>query len=243
MYTLVWIVVGIGIPLIVASLIAHLVHLPQYTRRVAIVVFTVVIAAAGLVPLSKSFRPGIDLSGGTILVYQVQQPTPPGFDVGKMVSALYDRINPAGLMDVTTRNRQGTGGDHHPPSQAGGCRSLQANSHRRGSLEFRILANQRDHASTIAAAEETFPLPLSEGGKIRALWLPLASSAGPITGYGDIAFKSDAEHKTMVLAMEDDLDITGELLGEPNRPSTTWAGQPWAFISERKGPALWDSDR
>ena len=213
MLNFVWIIVGIGIPLILAALIAHLAHVPQYTRRVAIVVFTVLVAVAGLIPLSKSFRPGIDLSGGTILVYQIEQPAPADFDVNKMVSALYDRINPAGLMDVAIR---GTGKDQveiilprAAPEDVDRCKRILTSV---GSLEFRILANSRDHAHVIAAAEETFPYALKEDGKVRARWLPIAVSAGPLTQYGDIAIKSDSQHKAMVLAMQDQLDVTGELL-------------------------------
>ena len=51
------VVVCLGIPLILAAFVAHAVHLPQFTRRVALVVYVLVFAAAGLVPLSAAFRP------------------------------------------------------------------------------------------------------------------------------------------------------------------------------------------
>jgi SecD/SecF fusion protein len=107
-----------------------------------------------------------------------------------------------------------------------------------GSLEFRILANRRDHASIIADAEATFPLPLKEGGKVRARWLPPAASAGPITEHGEIVVKSDAEHKPRVLVVQDDLDVTGELLRRAES-TVDEMGQPAVgFHFQAKGARL-----
>ncbi|HXG11172.1 MAG TPA: protein translocase subunit SecD [Gemmataceae bacterium] len=48
------------------------------------------------------FKPGVDLAGGTILVYEVAQ-KPEGFNINDLVAALKRRIDPADLYNVTIR--------------------------------------------------------------------------------------------------------------------------------------------
>jgi SecD/SecF fusion protein len=207
------ILVWIGVPLLVASFLAHMVRLPQFTKRIALVVYALVFALVGLFPLSDAFRPGIDLSGGTILVYEVEKPTPAGFDINSMVSAIQRRIDPVGLMDVTIRP---VGADQvefviprAKPEDVARCKRILTSV---GSLEFRILANQRDHASLIKAADASFPRPLESQGKVLARWLPIAASAEPLTEHGAIVVRSDPIQGNMVLAIADEFDVTGELL-------------------------------
>ena len=213
MSTLVWIIIWIGMPLIVASFIAHMVHLPTFTWRVALVVYAMTFSIVGLFPLSEAFRPGIDLSGGTILVYQVKQPTSPDFNLDKMVAAIHRRINPAGLMDVTLR---GVGTNQveiiiprAKPEDVARCKRVLTSV---GSLEFHILANRRDHTSLIEAAERTFPQPLEQGGKVLAKWLPIAPSGGLLAEYGEIVVQTMPKGQELVLVVIDDFDVTGELL-------------------------------
>ena len=119
---------------------------------------------AGLFPLSGAVNLGIDLSGGTILVYQVAQPTPPGFQMDKMIAALNRRINPAGVTDVTIRalgrNRVEI---TLPHASAQDVERYQRVLTSVGSLELHVLANRRDQRIR-GAAKARFPLPTSAGG-------------------------------------------------------------------------------
>jgi SecD/SecF fusion protein len=228
MSTLVWTIIWIGIPFIVAAFIAHMVHLPEFTKRVALVVYVAAFVGAGLFPLSESFRPGIDLSGGTILVYQVEKSTPPGFQIGEMASALHRRVDPAGLMDVTIR----TVGTEQieiiiPRAKQEDVARCKRILTKVGSLEFRILANRRDHAGIIQAAENTFPSPLQREGKVTAKWLPVAPSAEAISDQGEIVVRSAPDEGKMVLAVVDQLDVTGELLSRA-QPTVDEFGRPSA---------------
>ncbi|MBN2294478.1 MAG: protein translocase subunit SecD [Pirellulales bacterium] len=213
MFTLAQIIVWLGIPLLFASMIAHMVRLPQYTKRIAAVVYVVVFVTIGFFPLADAFRPGIDLSGGTILVYQVKRPTPDGFDINEMVSAIHRRINPAGLMDVTIRS---VGTDRveiiiprAKQEDVARCKRILTSV---GNLEFLILANRRDHAALIEEAEASYPRDLIIRGKVAARWLPVAKTAEPITAYGKIALQRNRDHGEMVLAVVDDYKVTGEFL-------------------------------
>jgi SecD/SecF fusion protein len=211
---LVQILICIGVPLFFASLIAHMVGLPQFTRRIAIVVFVGVASLAGLFPLSQAWKLGIDLSGGTILVYQVQQPVPAGFQIDRMVAAINRRVNPAGIMDVTVR---GVGNDRVeiiiPRAAKEDVERYKRVLTSVGSLEFRILANSRDHRLLIEQGEGTFPNPVVQNGHVLARWVPVAAKAhGTIGGHGGVVVRTDAQRGDYVLVVLDELNVTGELL-------------------------------
>jgi len=107
-------------------------------------------------PPAEKLKLGIDLAGGTILVYQVQEEgRPPGFDMDKMIEALSMRINPTGTLDVTLRP---LGTDRVeiilPASDPQEVQMVQDRITRLGQLEFRILANEKHDAAAIRQARE-----------------------------------------------------------------------------------------
>ena len=213
MFGLAQLILWLGIPLLVAAMIAHLVRLPHFTVRIAVVVYAVALGVAGLVPPSESVKLGIDLSGGTILVYQVAEPVPSDFEIDKLVTAINRRVNPAGLMDVTVR----AVGDSRVEIIIPRASQEEVERSKRvltnvGSLEFRILANQRDNAPLMELAQATFPKPVVQRGRTLARWVPLAESAGPLAPGGGIAVRSDRERGTRVLVAIDEFNVTGELL-------------------------------
>ena len=66
------------------------------------------IAASVLIPLavigSKGLKKGIDLSGGTILVYEIDQAKKTtNVDINELISAIKRRINPDGMKDIMIR--------------------------------------------------------------------------------------------------------------------------------------------
>jgi len=206
------VVAGLAAAGFLGYFLANLLRLPQFARRITIVLLSAAFALIPLFPLSNAMKLGIDLSGGTILVYQVEHPTPPDFTMEKMVSALNRRINPAGLIDVTIR---GVGSDRVeiilPKATKEDIERTKRILTSVGSLEFRILANQRDHAKYISAAESTFPKPVMEGGKPRAVWVPVSPKAR-LGGGGEIAVRTDPKLGEFVLVMQDPYNVTGEYL-------------------------------
>ena len=112
-----WLILAvIFLPYILGSVIAKALRLKDFSSRIGTVLFCVAIA---VVPMSyqlaqgKSlgdcFRLGIDLAGGTNLVFQVDMgaATESGKDVDRsidnMVGAIARRINPSGTEEVTVR--------------------------------------------------------------------------------------------------------------------------------------------
>lgn len=124
------------------------------------------------------FKLGVDLKGGTILVYEADpEKTPPDFRIDQLAERLKRRIDPADLYNVTVRpvppNRveivmptgggEGTGSDE-AAAGPGGKKNMSSEHvekvkeliSRVGSLRFVILANARDDKEAIEAARKMF---------------------------------------------------------------------------------------
>ncbi|RUL88934.1 protein translocase subunit SecD [Tautonia sociabilis] len=90
----------------------------------------------------RPLKLGIDLSGGTILVYQVEQQAGERVDLDELVAALKRRINPEGVFDITIRS---VGQDRveiiMPEEMANQAEEIKRKLTEEGSLSFRILAS------------------------------------------------------------------------------------------------------
>src|SRR5262245_9030343 len=123
----------------------------------------------------SGFKRGIDLSGGTILVYEVdqelskQQGRTDGGGRAKadasLAGALKRRLDPADLLGVVIRpigdSRVGIILPYGARSESGGMNKSEVENIKEqirevGSLEFRILANDDDDARAIADAQAYF---------------------------------------------------------------------------------------
>ncbi len=99
------------------------------------------LACVGIL-LSRKLERGIDLSGGTILVYQVQADAGRTVDLDELIGALKKRVNPDGMYDITIRK---VGADRveivMPEDMAEQAEDVKRKLTEEGSLEFRILAS------------------------------------------------------------------------------------------------------
>ncbi|WP_152049876.1 protein translocase subunit SecD [Tautonia marina] len=90
----------------------------------------------------RPLKLGIDLSGGTILVYQVEEQAGEQVDLNELVAALKRRINPEGVFDITIRP---VGQDRveiiMPEEMANQAEEVKRKLTEEGSLAFRILAS------------------------------------------------------------------------------------------------------
>ncbi|HSG73378.1 MAG TPA: hypothetical protein VLA12_23385, partial [Planctomycetaceae bacterium] len=125
-----------------------------------------------------SIPQGIDLAGGTNMVFQVYTDDPENKPItnevmDQMIGAVIRRVNPSGAEEVAVRK---VGADRIEVIIPGADRELveskKALISRLGSLEFGILANQRDHRDIIEGAMR---LPKDQdlyrvGTQIRAAW-------------------------------------------------------------------------
>src|SRR3954447_19133237 len=105
-------------------------------------------------PPDQKLKLGIDLSGGTILVYEVDRTNlPPGFNMDELVSALKKRADPEGVKEIPIRK---IGGNRIeiilPQASTEEVEDVKKMLVDVGALEFRILANRKHDADVISRA-------------------------------------------------------------------------------------------
>ena len=160
------------VPFLLGTLIARILRLDDLAQRIGVVLFAIF---ASLAPFAwvmaqglswmNAIPLGIDLAGGTNLVYGIdnkaaeeqqkkERDKPVSVEtIEKMVSAISKRINPSGAEEVTVRR---VGNDRIEIIIPGADPDLVEQKKRLitklGSLEFGIVANDRDHANEIKRA-------------------------------------------------------------------------------------------
>ena len=109
---------------------------------------------AAIWPPSQKLKLGIDLSGGTILVYEVETANlPPGFNMDELVSALKKRADPEGVKEIPIRKIGGTRIEIILPQASNEeVEEVKKMLIDVGALEFRILANRKHDEDAIARA-------------------------------------------------------------------------------------------
>ncbi len=109
---------------------------------------------ASMWPPSKKLKLGIDLSGGTILVYEVERDNlPPSFNMDELIAALKKRADPEGVKEIPIRK---IGGNRIeiilPQASNEEVEEVKKMLTDVGSLEFRILANRKHDKDAITRA-------------------------------------------------------------------------------------------
>ncbi len=103
-------------------------------------------------PPKERLKLGIDLSGGTILVYQAK-PLPTGVTMDQLVSALKKRADPDGVKEIPIRQ---IGSNRIeiilPQASNEEVEDVKKMLVDQGALEFRILANHKHDAGVIPRA-------------------------------------------------------------------------------------------
>lgn len=127
---------------------------------------------------------GIDLAGGTNLVYELEEPehgeTIDNALMDRMVGAVTRRINPAGTKEIVVR-RVGQKRIEVilPGADPAVVEETKKQMTELGSLEFSIVANERDHGDIIRAGKATTGKDVVIGGRTVAKWRPIAPTKDP----------------------------------------------------------------
>jgi len=164
-------------------LIARMLRLRNEGFKIGVVIFTFGFGMSPFInaavvegrPWYDAVKFGIDLAGGTNLVYQLaQEPSDPAM-MDRMVGAIRRRIDPAGTQELAIRQ---VGKDRIeliiPRATAEDIDKIKRQMTTVGKLEFHILANNRDHADIIRRAQGV-PRDLRDSsGRLIAGWRPVA---------------------------------------------------------------------
>ncbi|GAB6165377.1 protein translocase subunit SecD [Thermostilla marina] len=214
------------VPIVVGNFLARQWNVPNQSTGISLILFCVI---ASVVVLATRWPPklGIDLSGGVIMVYEIEEPTAGGtdtpnrsgsVDMDQLIAALSKRVNPSGVKEVTIR-RYGPKQIEIivPEVDEDEVARLERIISSVGTLEFRILANRRDHQSLIERAMQLPPDEQElrdENGQLLAWWVPIAKGKEDSIGsFGEIALREGQyrnEPWLQVLVVKDRYDITGE---------------------------------
>ncbi len=207
-----WLILGvIFLPYIVGSALAHLLKLKQFSNRFGTILFAL---AATLIPVAYQlgsgkefkdcFRLGIDLKGGTNLVYQVDRDELKKMEaadgeskdlarsLNNMVGAIARRVNPSGTEEVTVRT---VGADRIeviiPGADQAYTEEMKARITKLGTLEFQILAAEEnpEHRELIRKGRE-LPVTLTDtdvfaNKAVAARWITVDDRANVGEGGGE----------------------------------------------------------
>ncbi len=194
------------VPFVLGNVIAQALRLKELGFRMGLVLFSIFLSLAPFVfnsmigrSWSHAIHLGIDLAGGTNLVYAVDQEAAKKSDktvdkatLDKMVQAVIKRINPGGAEEVTVRR---VGNDRIEVIIPGADRDLVEQKKkamtRLGSLEFARLANEKDEKQII---DEGRALPpdqdeIRREGAVVAAWKALgpgAKAGGSLTATREV---------------------------------------------------------
>ncbi len=185
----------IFVPFLLGQLIERWLRLKDVAFRIGVVLFALTIGLAPFVTrwvtqgnLSGAIPLGIDLAGGTNLIYQVDREAAEALGkqisdqtMEKLVSSVAKRVNPSGTEEVTVRR---VGLDRLeviiPGADAEKTALTKKNIVELGSLEFSIVVNRIDHPDLYALGQAQLSQPekkfIEQGGVIKARWVPVAFS-------------------------------------------------------------------
>ena len=227
-------------------LLSRALRMADYGWKIGLVLFALV---SGIAVCVMGWPPklGIDLSGGVILVYEVDQTKKQAgqeISMDEMVAAISKRINPGGTKEITIRPY---GAEQVeiiiPEVNEDEVRRIEKVITNIGSLEFRIVANRTDHGPDI---DRALAMPVSakelkgSDGTVQYRWVEVEHKQKTIDSFvneRDYASRQNAKGDWEVLVKMDPFNVTGAYLtiatpGERNgRPIVEFGFDP-------KGAAL-----
>jgi SecD/SecF fusion protein len=215
-------VMGIFVlPFIISHFVARWLRMPTLSFRLGVMIASIV--GALLFASTNNFVPkfGPDMKGGTTLVYDIIADEEGNkMDSSALSTALADRINPSGTKEISIRPRGESQIEITVPMvdefELREIKQLLQNS---GQLEFRIVANLRDHqnieqlAVRQAAASRT---PRSEvvnaNGEVVGRWYSVGRETRQVQGV--FPFKTPVGNDIIRNA------VTGEIINVPPLDTT-----------------------
>ncbi|MGC1722212.1 MAG: protein translocase subunit SecD [Isosphaeraceae bacterium] len=126
----------------------------QSRWKIILIIASVALGLLAMIPPDKKLKLGIDLSGGTILVYEVaRENLGPNFNMDELISALKQRADPQGVKETPIRK---IGSNRIeiilPLANDEEVEEVKKMLTDVGSLEFRILANRKHDAAAVDRA-------------------------------------------------------------------------------------------
>ena len=209
------------VPFILSGFIARRVRMPEYGWKIGLILFT--LSAAGLVTWA-GWPPklGIDLSGGVVLVYEVDPSKlaeDRTFKMDDLVAAVALRVNPSSVEEIVIRAQ----GDNQveiqiPDVDAEEAKRIEKDISSTGALEFRILANDYDNKKLIEQARRETGDKVYMAGELKGRWVPVKiENEEGFEGLPRCASRPatlDGEKVVEFLVAVDEWNVTGDYLAD-----------------------------
>ena len=162
----------------------------RFTWKIALIVGSTLAGLYFMWPPEQKLKLGIDLSGGTILVYEVvSDNTNRSVNMEELIAALKKRADPEGVKEIPIRN---VGGNRIeiilPQASNEEVEEVKKMLTDVGSLEFRILANHKHDSDAIQRA-------LGPGGLAKPPTRYKWARVGEISTGTNPRFDRDSDHR------------------------------------------------
>lgn len=234
------------VPFLLGGYLGRKFRMPDHSWKISLCLLTFLLSGA-ILWLGPPLKLGIDLSGGALLVYEVdQQKKDPdkSVDMDQLITAVRRRVDPGGQKEVTIRK---LGAEQLeiivPEKESSEVDRIEGIISRAGSLEFRILANNRDSKELIerAKADPSKMQIKDSAGHLLAWWVPVTEGAEKAFRNGPAVRTREQGGKTIteVLVLQDMYDVTGQYLINATSDTDSKNGQPCVgFNFDNQGAQL-----
>lgn len=242
----------IFLPHLIATFVAKSLKLKDFAGRLGMVLFVLAVAVTPFIfqlssgkSVGDCFRLGIDLAGGTNLVYQVDmdQQKQSGKNLSQsmdnMVGAIARRVNPSGTEEVTVRKVGNARIEIIVPgADQAYVEEMKARITRLGTLQFEILATsaRKEHKVFIDDAKA---LPDNESRVIQdgievARWVDIDEAATEITAFQNEALTAEIRtvergdtsvRQALVALSSAEEAVTGEFLNRATEDMDSQSGR------------------
>ena len=233
----------IAISFLLGNYLGKKLRMPDHSWKIGLCLFSL-LASVVVLLMGPPLKLGIDLSGGVILVYEIDHTQlKPGDTIDKtkmdkLIAAVARRVNPGGQKEVTIRKY----GNEQievivPEIESEEVERIKRIISTTGNLEFRILANNRDDKELIERAKA---MPLSQmrlsdsSDNLLAWWVPVKEGEEQsFANYREIAKRTRTVGDRQILEILVDNDIynvTGGYLTQA-KAGTDRKGQPCVFFN------------
>jgi SecD/SecF fusion protein len=179
-------ILGFGLPFFLGNVIAKRARMAEHGWRIGLILCTIILS--GMI-VGRAYDPetgefniklGVDLKGGVILIYEVDEDATAaaadvdsgssgasnGISMGALVEAIARRINPSGTKEIVIRPYGAQQVEIIIPEvDQREVDLIKKSISEAGVLQFRITANSRDHAHIIDLARQAAQDPNKKRGR------------------------------------------------------------------------------
>ena len=156
-YNIVFVLAIFVLPFVLSSLISKAIRLPAISTRLGTMLAVIIGSLLFAYNADFKMKLGPDMKGGTNLIYDIKQPTDGSTkpDSAALAAALSSRLNPSGTNEMSIRPYGESQIEIIVPSyDEFELAAMKRKIIEAGALQFRIVANTRDHGDIIDLARQ-----------------------------------------------------------------------------------------